>query len=85
LRKRLLPPWERAEVSERSGGLQNGGRGGESRRRPAVRWAAEHFDCIAGRQFCDKQLSGPFAKWLSTHRFLTSPIFKKRKMGEGRS
>lgn len=69
--ERLAPPWERAEVIERSGGIQNGERvvvktgvGPFS-----VRWVAEHFDYLEGRQFRDKQLKGPFAKWVHTHRF----------------
>lgn len=69
--ERLLPPWERAEVIERRGGIENGGRvvvktgAGPF----SVRWAAEHCDYIAGRQFRDVQLRGPFAKWVHTHHF----------------
>jgi uncharacterized protein (TIGR01777 family) len=35
----------------------------------ALRWVAEHYDVIEGRQFCDRQVQGPFAHWEHTHRF----------------
>jgi uncharacterized protein (TIGR01777 family) len=35
----------------------------------ALRWVAEHHDVIEGRQFCDRQVQGPFAHWDHTHRF----------------
>ena len=69
--ERLAPPWERVEVIKRSGGIENGNRvvvktgiGPFN-----MRWVAEHFDYIEGRQFRDRQLRGPFAKWVHTHRF----------------
>src|SRR5262245_44532897 len=34
-----------------------------------VRWKARHFGFVRGEQFCDEQVSGPFAIWRHTHRF----------------
>lgn len=67
--EKLTPPWERVQVLERSGGIQNGGRVVllVGRWPFQVRWAAEHFDYIEGRQFRDRQVRGPFAYWDHTH------------------
>ncbi|HEY9792452.1 MAG TPA: SRPBCC family protein [Candidatus Obscuribacterales bacterium] len=32
-------------------------------------WTLEHCDYIEGKQFCDRQLSGPFEKWYHMHLF----------------
>jgi uncharacterized protein (TIGR01777 family) len=67
---RLLPPWAPVRV-ERFEGIGNGDRA-ELRIGPgplAVRWVAEHHDRIEGRQFCDRQVEGPFAHWEHMHRF----------------
>lgn len=68
---RLIPPWVRAEVNERSDGLRDGQRvvlrvrlGPVSRR-----WVAVLRDCVEPRQFRDEQVEGPFAHWVHTHRF----------------
>lgn len=68
--ERLLPPWERVQVVERHGGLEEGARtvlrvgvGPAS-----VRWVAVHRDPEPGRQFVDEQESGPFSHWVHTHR-----------------
>lgn len=70
--ERLVPPWERVEVLERSGGIEDGARTVlRIRSGPAsLRWTAEHRGHIPGRQFVDEQVSGPFAHWVHTHRFL---------------
>jgi uncharacterized protein len=69
--ERLVPPWERVEVLERRGGLENGGevvlRIGWGPLR--IRWVARHQDCISGRQFADVQVEGPFARWRHLHLF----------------
>ena len=69
--ERLAPPWERIEILEQTGGIQNGGRVVLRVGTPplAVRWVAEHRDYIEGRQFRDVQTAGPFARWEHTHTF----------------
>ena len=68
---RLIPPWEDVKVSSTSGPFADGFR-------IAMRakilgpigktWTAELFDVQPGKQFRDRQLSGPFAAWTHTHR-----------------
>ncbi len=67
--EKLLPPWERVEIIERYGGICDGARvtlrvgAGPFR----VNWLLEHRDYIAGRQFCDVQVRGPFAHYRHFH------------------
>ncbi len=69
--ERLSPPWERFEVLERRGGIEDGARVvarvglGPAR----FRWVAVHRDHIPGRQFVDEQVEGPFSSWVHLHRF----------------
>ncbi|MEP6687493.1 MAG: TIGR01777 family oxidoreductase [Gemmatimonadales bacterium] len=68
--ERLTPPWEHAEVVERSGGLADGGRAVMRVGAPVgLRWVARHTEYEAGRQFVDEQVEGPFARWRHLHRF----------------
>jgi hypothetical protein len=68
--QRLTPPWERVDVIEQSGGIEDGARVVLRMGTPpfTVRWVAEHRDYIEGQQFRDVQVSGPFASWEHTHR-----------------
>jgi hypothetical protein len=70
--ERLLPPWQRARVVERTGTIRDGDRVVLEVGRPplALRWTARHRDCVEGRQFVDEALSGPFRRWLHMHRFV---------------
>ena len=69
--ERLVPPWERVVVEERTGGIQDGARvvlrvdAGPIR----LRWVAVHHEVVPGRQFCDRQDRGPFRYWRHRHRF----------------
>lgn len=68
--ERLVPPWAPVRL-ERSEGIEEGDRA-VLRIGPgplALRWVAEHHDVVEGRQFCDRQVQGPFAHWDHTHRF----------------
>lgn len=71
--ERLTPPWEHVEVLERSGdGIRQGARLVIRMRQGPVslRWVAEHTAYEEGTLFQDRQVSGPFAKWVHTHRTL---------------
>ncbi len=69
--ERLTPPWEKVEVLERAGGLENGARFALRLRAGPfkVPWVLEHRDFERDRQFRDVQVSGPFARWEHMHRF----------------
>ena len=80
--ERLTPPWEPVRVAERRAGAGGSAIGDGARvvldvpllRLPPVgavtaRWVIEHRDYIAGRQFRDVQVAGPFNRWEHTHRF----------------
>ncbi|MFP4227780.1 MAG: TIGR01777 family oxidoreductase [Salinivenus sp.] len=68
--ERLTPPWAPVRLDSFEG-IQEGDRA-VLRVGPgplALRWVAEHYDVIEGRQFCDRQVQGPFAHWEHVHRF----------------
>jgi len=67
--ERLTPPWSPMTVLSRSGGIRDGGRVvlGLPVGPFHVRWVALNRDYVAGRQFRDEQVSGPFARWVHTH------------------
>ena len=67
--ERLNPPFDPAVVEERSGGLEVGARTVIRVGPLSQRWVAEHTAYEPGRMFRDEQKSGPFAKWVHTHRF----------------
>ncbi len=77
--ERLAPPWQPLQIVESSGGIGDGGRVVfDARFGPlSRRWVAVHRDVVPGERFTDEQLSGPFASWVHTHRFL--------EQGEGTS
>ena len=66
---RLCPPWERVEVTRHVGGIRDGARVSLRTKIGPVwaRWEIEHRDYVAGRQFRDVLLRGPFAKWEHLH------------------
>jgi uncharacterized protein len=69
----LTPPWEKAKVVARTGGIEQPGS------RVTLRvsvgpftqdWIAEHVACDPGKLFRDRMISGPFRHWEHTHLFL---------------
>ena len=67
--QRLVPPWAPVRL-ERFEGIGEGDRA-VIRIGPgplSLRWVAEHYDVVEGEQFCDRQVSGPFAHWNHEHR-----------------
>jgi ligand-binding SRPBCC domain-containing protein len=68
--ERLIPPWERVEIEERTGGIDEIGSRVVMRMGSApfaTRWIAEHTHFEADRMFRDVQIRGPFARWEHTH------------------
>jgi uncharacterized protein (TIGR01777 family) len=68
--ERLAPPWMDVSVLERNGGIDNGGSVvlGLKQGPITLKWHLSHKNFIEDRQFCDYQLSGPFAVWEQVHR-----------------
>ncbi|MCL5269282.1 MAG: TIGR01777 family oxidoreductase [bacterium] len=70
--ERLIPPWVKVTVLERTRGIQNGSR--VQLRVPLgpwrFHWVLEHHGYVEGHQFRDMQIRGPFAIWVHTHRFM---------------
>lgn len=67
--ERLIPPWSGVRVAARRGGIADGGEV-ELALPFGRRWLARHEGFVAGREFRDRQISGPFAEWLHVHRVL---------------
>ncbi len=71
--ERLTPPWEDVHVVSSAPSIKDGARvvlsvpiAGPLR----SQWVAEHFDVEDGRQFKDRQITGPFGQWVHTHSFI---------------
>lgn len=66
-----LAPAALVRIQQQTGGIGNGGHVALSLGiGPArVRWMLRHYGYVAGRQFCDEQVRGPFAVWRHVHRF----------------
>lgn len=74
---RLTPPWDKTQLIE-DGGIRDGDRVVLRVWAPWPReWVAEHEDYIAGIQFKDRQVEGPFPKWVHTHRVYPDPDGKR--------
>ncbi|MFH1499837.1 MAG: TIGR01777 family oxidoreductase, partial [Verrucomicrobiota bacterium] len=73
--ERLCPPWERIDVIARKGGIEDGAW------LMLEHWIgpcwltmeAEHFGFVANREFNDRLVRGPFARWEHCHRFTNTP------------
>ena len=59
--ERLVAPWQRVKVVERHGGIADGSRLVLKVQAGPLRgtWVAEHHDVVPGRQFADRQVTGP--------------------------
>lgn len=71
--ERLTPPWETLEVLERRGeGIREGAQAVMRMRLGPVprKWVARHTRYEEGFLFQDEQVSGPFSRWVHTHRML---------------
>ena len=68
---RLVPPWQRVRLLGDHPGIADGSIARLELRLGPIRqhWVARHRDVVAGRQFVDEQISGPFAIWHHAHRF----------------
>ena len=67
--ERLNTPWDAARVVSRTGSIEEEGSRVELRVGPlGQKWVAEHYGCRPGREFRDRQISGPFAFWRHRHR-----------------
>lgn len=69
--ERLAPPWERIDVLARRGGIEDGAwLMLEHWLGPVwLTMEAEHFGFVAGREFNDRLIRGPFARWEHCHQF----------------
>ncbi|MBA2117772.1 TIGR01777 family oxidoreductase [Bremerella alba] len=71
---RLIPPWEDVQIEHRSNSIEPGSRVVLKMHVAGfpLRWVAEHTELEPNSHFHDRQVSGPFARWEHTHRFLPS-------------
>ncbi len=71
--ERLSPPWDPLEVIEKGPGIDPGTRVEMNIKAgllPAkIRWVAEHTRYEENRMFQDRQVRGPFKRWVHTHTF----------------
>ena len=76
---RLTPPWEHVRVESVSDGIRTGSQVVlRARVGPLwTTWKMEHYGYVAGREFNDRMLRGPFALWEHRHSF--------KDLGEGKS
>ena len=77
--ERLNPPWKPVRLTNRSGGIQDGSQVTIAVPLPFVPssiyslpWTLQHQNYIAGKQFQDVQVRGPFASWKHTHSFIAN-------------
>ena len=70
-KKKLTPHWQPMEVVEYQSVAENSRAIFRTRIfGMPFRWGAEHFDIQTNKQFCDRQLKGPFKQWVHRHLFI---------------
>ena len=71
--ERLSPPWDPLQVIEKGSGIEVGTRVQmKIKAGPLpvkIRWLAEHTRYEQNRMFQDRQVKGPFKRWVHTHTF----------------
>ncbi len=71
--ERLSPPWDPLEVIHQSGGIEKGAKAVMKMKAAPlplkIKWVADHTEYEENRLFRDRQIKGPFAYWVHTHRF----------------
>ena len=67
----LSPPFPPLRVIRKSGGIEAGSR--VELRIGMVRWVAVHTLFEKNRCFEDRQMEGPFARWVHRHEFESTP------------
>jgi len=71
--ERLSPPWDRAGLVSKTPGIQTGTEV-RLKIRPfgpiPVSWTARHTGYEKNRFFRDRQVRGPFSRWIHTHNFM---------------
>ncbi len=72
--ERMSPPWDPLDVVYKSGGIEKGAKTimkmSAGLLSLKIRWIAEHIEYKENRLFRDRQIKGPFAHWIHTHRFI---------------
>ena len=75
--ERLSPPWDPLEVIEKGSGIDTGTRVRMKMKAGPlpvkIEWLAEHTRYENNRLFQDKQVKGPFKRWVHTHTFTGGP------------
>ena len=69
--ERMIPPWVKTRIGKHDPEIENGSRACIETRFFGVwrKWVVEHENVVAGSQFTDHQISGPFTKWRHCHYF----------------
>jgi len=69
--ERLSPPWDPIQVIEKKEGIQKGTKAVLKMKAGIIpyQWIAEHTDYEENRLFRDRQIKGPLASWVHTHKF----------------
>lgn len=68
---RIQPPWESAKIVNKADSISNGLEEHIQIQMGPLKqlWIARYQNVIAGKQFCDLQVKGPFKYWLHEHKF----------------